>query len=153
MEKMGRLSSEDLKEAMQAESREFEKFYRWLEEHMLPAFFEEFEQSQLMTIVHNLMGFHLQGNFVQIHFNACSIVLCLESVEADLQILKNYTHFGSQSYQTFVSNAPVPGLLGKLRIAILKFTQIDKGFAIKALKNKEELIPFLSTGFLRTLNK
>lgn len=153
MQKIGRLSKDDLTRAMQDESQEFEKFYLWLETHMPPAFFEEFEQSHLMTIVHNLMGFNLQGNFVQIHFDTCSIVLCLESPDADLNILKNYTYFGIRSYQTFISNAPLPTFSQKLRIAILQFTQFNKDAVVKELKNKEELLPFLHPGFLRTLTK
>ncbi len=144
MEKVGRLSHEDLARAMQGESREFEKFYLWLEKHMPPAFFEEFESSHIMTIVHNLMGFNLQGNFVQVHFGTCSIVLCLDSPDADLRILKNYTNFGIKGYQTFVSNAPLPiaKLTQNLRIAILHYTQV-----------KEELSHQLPTSFSRMLNK
>ena len=144
MEKIGKLSAGDLAAAMQAESKEFEKFYLWLEKHMPPAFFEEFQGSHIMTIVHNLMGFNLQGNFVQIHFDSCSIVLCKDSVDADLGILKDYTHYGIKGYQTFISNAPppIPGMTQNLRVAIIHYTQFE-----------ESIDSELPASFLRTLNK
>ncbi len=144
MGNLGRFSREDLARAMRDESEEFEKFYLWLERHMPPAFFDEFESSQVMTIVHNLMGFNLQGNFVQVHFGTCSIVLCLDSSDADLRILRNYTNFGIKGYQTFISNAPLPikGLSQNLRIAIVHYTQVV-----------EELTHDLPASFSRTLNK
>jgi glutamate dehydrogenase len=155
MEKVGRLSQEDLAQAMKEESQEFEKFYLWLESHMVPAFFEEFQQSQVMTIVHNLMGFNLQGNFVPIHFDQCSIVICLDSSDADMRILKNYAHFGIQSYQTFISNAPLPinGMSQNLRIAVLQYTKLNQSIDVKNVTSKEALLPLLDAGFARTLNK
>src|SRR3990167_1599642 len=102
--KFGPLSEEQLKKAVDFEGEQFKTYYVWLENHMPPRFFEEFEEKHLMTIAHNLMGFNLQGNFVQIHFETCSIVLCLNSPDADLRILKNYAYFGIKNYQTFISD-------------------------------------------------
>ncbi len=155
MEKVGRLSPDDLAQAMREESQEFEKFYLWLENHMLPVFFEEFQRSEIMTIVHNLMGFNLQGNFIPIHFEHCSIVICLDSPDADMRILKNYKHFGIQSYQTFISNAPLPikGVTQNLRIAVLQYTKFNKPIVIKEVTSRETLLPLLDPGFVRTLNK
>lgn len=117
----------DLDKLIAFESLQFKKFYKWLEEHMPSSFFEEFEQSHMMTIAHNLMGFNLQGNFIQTHFANCSIVLCLDSPDADLKILKNFSYFGIKNYQTFISDEPPPikGVSSKLRIAMVYFTQLS----------------------------
>lgn len=124
-----KLSQTQLQKAMTDEGKLFEEYYVWLENHMPTAFFEEFDHSKLMTIAHNLMGFHQQGKFIQIHFDNCSIVLCEESPDADIKILKHYTYFGIQNYQTFISDEPPPLLhvLHKLRIAIIHFSNIDEG--------------------------
>lgn len=120
------MKNDELSKAVAFESKQFEVFYLWLKNHMPPSFFEEFEPTQVMTIAHNLMGLNLQGNFIQIHFETCSIVLCLDSFDADVKILKNFAHFGIKSYQTFISDQPppLPKCTDKLRIAILFFTQI-----------------------------
>lgn len=170
--------SEKLTKAISFEGEQFKRYYMWLEEHMPAQFFEEFEDSHLMTIAHNLMGFNLQGNFIQIHFENCSIVLCLNSADADLRILKNYAFFGIKNYQTFISDEPppLPGCTKKLRIAIIHFTQIteddldtesvltqevrDESFIALQERNpsltREEfdaLIGSINSRFLRVLNK
>lgn len=123
------LSKEELEVAVRQESELFRLFYVWLAEHMAPAFFEEFTQSQLMTIAHNLVGFDLQGKFIQIHFKENSIVICEESPDVDLRILKNFSYCGVQSYQTFVSDEPPPikGVKSRIRIAVLHITQRKEG--------------------------
>ncbi len=176
--RLGRLSEVQLKEAIAFEGEQFKTFYVWLENHMPPRFFEEFEEKHLMTIAHNLMGFNLQGNFIQIHFDTCSIVLCLDSPDVDLRILKHYAYFGIKNYQTFISNEPppLPGCKRKLRIAIVHFTQLseppssdlsvlsqsirDESFATLLEKDpsltREEfdrLIGLIHSRFLRALNK
>jgi glutamate dehydrogenase len=155
MEKLSHFSKADLAKAMQTESSLFEKFYLFLEKHMPPSFFEEFSPSQIMTIVHNLIGFNLQGNFVEIHFSNCSIVLCLDSRDADVRILKNYTNYGIKGYQTFISNAPPPleHIHQNLRIAVLHYTQFNETTVIREIKTNEELLTNLEASFLRTLNK
>ncbi len=176
--KLGHLSEAQLKEAIAFEGEQFKTYYVWLENHMSPRFFEEFEQKHLMTIAHNLMGFNLQGNFIQIHFENCSIVLCLDSPDVDLRILKHYAYFGIKNYQTFISDEPPPltDCKKKLRIAIVHFTQLredhppgesvlskeirDESFASLKEKNpslsREEfdrLISMIHSRFLRALNK
>lgn len=123
---MERFSKTTLAEALQNESKQFEKFYSWLLEHMPKVFFEKFDAMQVMNIAHNLMGFNLQGNFVQIHFETCSIAMCLNTPDADLRILKNYAYFGIKDYQAFISDEPppLPKIKEKLRIAIIHFTEI-----------------------------
>lgn len=127
---VGRLSKQELSKAMKEESDLFQEYYLWLEEHMPASLFEDFEQSHILTIAHHLMGLHLQGNFSQIHFPGSSIVLCLDSTDADLKILKHFSNFGIKNYQTYVSDSPPPKSKTKtpLRIAIIHFTGIeDKG--------------------------
>lgn len=115
-----------LHDAIKHERDSFEEFYTWIEGHMPSSFFEEFSNDQIMTIVHNLIGFKVQGEFVQIHFNDCSIVICLDGPGADLRILEHYAFFGIQSYQTFVSDSQLPGykIKSKIRIAIIYYTPV-----------------------------
>ncbi len=126
--KKGRLSKDDLQEAMKLESEQLQATYLWIEKHMPPKFFDELEQSHLMLIAHNLMGFHLQDYFSQIYLRDCAFVLCLDSPDVDLRILKHYNLYGIKNYQTYVSNEPppFPGVSHKLRIAAIYFTRLDE---------------------------
>ncbi|GAB4192053.1 MAG: NAD-glutamate dehydrogenase [Simkaniaceae bacterium] len=126
--KVGRLTKAQLELAMQNESRQFEEYYLWIEKHMPPSFFEEVEQSNVMIIAHNLMGFPLQEHFIQIHFKDYAVVLCLDSPDADLKILKNYSLYGIKNYQTFISDEPPPfaNVTQRLRIALIYFTVLEE---------------------------
>ncbi len=112
--------------ALSHERETFELHYNWTVQHMPASFFEEFSDDQVMTIVHNLMGFKVQGEFVQIHFNDCSIVVCVDGPLADLKILKHYAYFGILSYQTFISNTALPGYCAeeKIRVAVIYYTKV-----------------------------
>jgi glutamate dehydrogenase len=166
------LSEKDLEKAIQQESAQFKDFYLWLEKKMPGAFFEEVDQKQLMTITHNLMSFNLQGNFVKIDFEDTAIVLCLDTPDADIQVLRNYTDRCIRTYQTYVSQEapPLHGVTSKLRIAILYFIeskQQDSGFEVDGdifselqkkeptltKKDFETLLHSLSPSFIRILNK
>jgi glutamate dehydrogenase len=155
MEKVGRISKEDLKKAVSLESSFFEQVYHWLEKHMPPSFFDHFNGSEIITIVHNLMGFNVQDNFVEIHFKSSSIVMCFDSFDADLRILKNYTFYGVKGYQTFVSNAHLPfaDIKQNLRIALIHYTEIECDTPSHEIHNKEELEKYIPSSFLKTLNK
>jgi glutamate dehydrogenase len=168
---LGPLSEKDLTAAIQTESQHFKDFYIWLEKNMPAAFFEEILPKQLLTITHNLMSFNLQGNFVKIDFEDCAIVLCLNTSDADILVLKNYTDRRIRTYQTYVSHEapPLQGITSKLRIAILYFAE-DKqkehielnGDIFSALQEKEPkltrkefdtLVHSLSPSFVRILTK
>lgn len=116
-------------DALAHEKETFERHYNWIEEHMPASFFDEFSDDQIMTVVHNLMGFKVQGEFAQIHFNDCSIVICVDGPGADLKVLKHYAYFGIQNYQTFVSDCALPGdnTKKKIRIAVIYYTPIVDG--------------------------
>lgn len=123
----GRLTKDQLLQAKAEESERFEEFYLWIDEHMPPTFFEEIEHTQLMLIAHNLMNFPLQEYFTQINFKNSAIVLCLDSPDVDLNILKHFKHYGIKNYQTFISDIspPFEGIDQKLRIALVYFTSYD----------------------------
>ena len=178
MTKNGILSDTQLTKAINQESELFKEHYLWLEEHMSPGLFEDFEQDHILTIAHHLMGLHLQENFSQIRFPGSSIVLCLDSPDADLKILKNFSQFGIKNYQTYVSDCPPPHSKSKkpLRIAIIHFTEIEELEKIeeevldKTLKEEifsslrnlyphllekefEEILFSFNARFLRAMNK
>lgn len=125
--KAGKLSEAQLRAAVGFESEQFEKNYRWLEEHMPPSFFEEVQQEELMLISHNLMGFHLQDYYSQIFLKHSAIVLALDGPDVDLNIIKHYNMYGIKNYRTFISDVPPPaeGATKKLRIALIHFSEID----------------------------
>ncbi len=147
--KVGRLSKSQLENAMQNESRQFEEYYLWIEKHMPPSFFEEVDQSNIMIIAHNLMGFPLQEHFTQIHFKDYAVVLCLDSPDADLKILENYSLYGIKNYQTFISDEPPPFPLvaQRLRIAVIYFTVLEEPQEVRdeviTKKFKDDLYPLL----------
>lgn len=114
-----------LKSAMQEENSKFEYFFDWLEKNMSPNFFENFPHDNVSLIVHSLMGFHLQEYFSQIRLKNSAIVLCIDSPDADLSVLRKYHSYGIKTYQTFISKDPLPlsGTKGNLRIALIQFTE------------------------------
>jgi len=140
------LKHEKLLAAIQSETNKFYEYYAWLEKAMAPQFFEEISQDNVMLITHNLMGFHLQDYFSTIHLKNAALVLCLDSPESDLQILKNYTQYGIKYYKTFVSDTapPIPGVKTNLRIATIYFTEAvesaDKPFPLESKKELQELV-------------
>ena len=116
-----------IQKALISEKSAFEKHYLWIEKYMPKSFFEEFSDDQIMTVVHNLMAFKVQGEFIQVHFQDCSIVICIDGADADLKILQRYAYFGIQNYQTFVSETCLPSYTNKkqrIRIAVINYTKI-----------------------------
>lgn len=166
-------SHEKLLMAIQNETRKFQEYYVWLEKAMPQNFFDEISQDNMMLIAHSLMGFPLQDYFSTIHLRRAAIVICLDSADADLLILKNYAMYGIKSYETFISETPppFPGITAKLRVAMIYFTEavetVEKAFPfekkveLKALvkernpdltdKEFEELISGINTLFLRSM--
>lgn len=156
------------------ESQKFQEFYLWLERQMPPVFYEEVNREYLIVIAHTLMGFHLQDYYANIHLGRLALVLCQDSNDADLKILKNFSQFGIKSYRSFVSKTapPVPDIKTNLRIGIIHFTEAveteeapyptEAKEQLKALVKQrnptltdaefEQLISSLSTRFLRSLS-
>lgn len=134
--------------AIQNESRKFQDYYVWLEKAMPALFFEEVSHQNVLLVAHNLMGFDLQDYFSTIHLKNAAIVMCLDSADADLRILKNYAFYGIKNYQAFVSTAPIPfpKIKAHLRIAAIYFTE--------AVENDKEMpFPKESREELRALAK
>jgi glutamate dehydrogenase len=117
-----------LKLGIQNESKKFEIFYRWLEAHMPPSFFEEVDHENILLVTHSLMGFDLQDYFSHIHLKHSALALCLDSPDADLRILKHYQMYGIKNYRSFVSNAPLPfpKAQAPLRVAVIGLTEFSE---------------------------
>lgn len=128
--------------AIQKESQKFQEYYSWLQKAMPPAFYEEVNEEYQMLIAHSLMGFNLQDYFIQIHIKRRAIILCLDSADADIRILKNYSMYGIKNYQAYISliPPPFPSITAHLRIATIYFTEaietIEKPFPVE---DKEKL--------------
>lgn len=166
-----RPSQEKLLLAIQSEGKRFQEYYLWLENAMPRAFFEEVHQANIMLITHNLMGFNLQDNFSQIHIKRLALVLCLDSADADIRILKNYAMYGIKNYQSYISRTPLPGHTTNLRITTIYFTEAietvetpypkEEAEALWAVYKKQNiemgypefdrLISGMNTRFLRSL--
>lgn len=118
------MSNEELKEALSAESEQFEHSLHWLEQHLPPSFFEEIDPKALLLIARNLLSFPLQDCYSQIHLRHMALVLCLESPDADLHVLKHFGLHAIRYYRTFISNEPPPFYRGKsfLRIAVIVYS-------------------------------
>jgi len=140
------LSEKELKRAISEESQKFKQFYLWLENHMSNAFFEEISHENLLLITHNLISFHLQEFFANIHLKNSAIVMCNDSPTADLAILKNFGMHGIRYYRTFVSNRPlpIPGMTSNLRVAIIYFTEMEyPSDEVLSENRKEELFELI----------
>ncbi|MCB1106467.1 MAG: NAD-glutamate dehydrogenase [Chlamydiia bacterium] len=133
--KKDKLSKE---KAVQFESKQFEEYYVWLQEHMPDGFFEEIEPDQYMLIAHYLMGFPLLDYYCQIQLKNEAFVLILDSPEVDMKILKNFNLYGIKNYHTFISDKPppFPGIKKRLVIAHVYFTSFEEEKA----KNATDLL-------------
>lgn len=167
------MKDHELKELIKVESQRFRKFYQWLEDEMPPTFFTEVTQDKVILITHSLMGFPSQEFFATINLKRTVIVLCLDSSDADLRILQDYSNHGIKDYQTFVSKSPPPfeGVETRLRIAVIYFTEavetVEKEYPLEekeklralvkarnpVVTNEEfdKLISQINTRFLRAL--
>lgn len=134
-------NKEPLREALGQETAEFEKAYQWIQNHLPPSFFEDADTETLRLVTHSLMGFDLQEFFSTILFKNKAIALCLDSPDADLQILKHFRQRWVQNYRTFVSNAPPPFAKAKLplRVAVVYFSQLPDQAALGSLENPQEI--------------
>lgn len=134
--------SERFLQAVQDESNKFQMYYQWLERSMPPTFFEDVSRETIILIAHNLIGFDLQAYFSTIHFKNSAVVMCQDTPDADLLVLKNYAFYGIKNYQSYVSTAPLPfsGVTTHLRIAVMHFTEaIEKSDLPFPQEEKEEL--------------
>lgn len=135
----GKVIKEHLLEAVVQESHKCQECYIWLREHMPPSFFEEVSEEDVVLIAHSLMGFDLQDFFAHIHLKDSAIVLCLDSNDADLRILKHYQNHGIKNYRAFVSNKPppFPRVKSNLRIAAIHFTMAPEYESTSQVIDKE----------------
>jgi glutamate dehydrogenase len=153
MENYAPSSSDDLNYAVKQEGEKFQEFYLWLEQAMSTQFFHDVTRENLMLITHSLMGFDLQDNFSIINLKSAAVVLCLDSPDADLKILRNYLLFGIKNYQTYVSNTPLPNANAPIRIAMIEFMgaqeKVKKPFSEEAKVQLRALVEqeneFIST--------
>lgn len=135
-------SHKELLLAIQNETHKFKEFYLWLEQNMPKIFIDEVSKQNIILITHSLMGLDLQDYYSTINLRNAAIVLLLDSADADLRVLKNYSFYGIKNYQAYISSAPAPfsGITANLRIAVVYFTEaietIEKPYSLEA---KEEL--------------
>ncbi|MEX1012650.1 MAG: NAD-glutamate dehydrogenase domain-containing protein [Waddliaceae bacterium] len=147
MKKERRLTESQLNVAIQQESEKFKEYYAWIEQAMPDLFFEEVKLENIMLITHSLMGFNLQDYFTTINMRTSAIVMCLDSADADLRILKGYAMYGIKNYRAYISKSPppFPGVSAKLRVAQIFFTE--------AIESAKEPLPQELTKELRALVK
>lgn len=133
--------------ATQKESEKFKEYYQWLKKAMPPAFFEDITEEYQVLVAHSLMGFNLQDYFIQINLKRRAIILCLDSADADIRILKHYSMYGIKNYQAYISLTPPPfkDISANLRIASIYFTE--------AIETVEKPFPEESREKLRLLVK
>lgn len=135
------LSPAQLANAVAAESKEFEKAYRWLEEHMPPSFLEEVNPELRLLIARNLLSYLLANRFSQIQLPEMAIVLIQDGPEADLKIVKHFCRRAIRHYRAFVSNEPPPDdKKGNLRIAVIYFKESEEKLTTEQKKEISGLI-------------
>ncbi len=161
---------QDLQAALQAESKKFEKYYLWMQDHLPPSFFEDADAETVTLVAHSLMDLDTQDYTSHLHFKNKAIALCLDSPEADLHVLHYYRKRGICNYRTFVSNVPppFPGISSNLRVATLYFTetkeeplpreqdifeQVKKKHPSLTESDFQKLLTSMNARFLRSLAK
>jgi glutamate dehydrogenase len=137
-----RLSKQQLKDAIEKEVKKFEASYFWIDQHMPASFFEELDQESILLIAHSLENFDLNDFLSHIHLKKMGFVMCLDSPDADLRILKHYKRYGIKNYRSFVSNEPppFPGVKVPLRIARILFSDFVETSSPEELLMKEKEI-------------
>lgn len=136
--------TQELAKAVKIESEKFLEYYLWLENAMPSSFFEEVSKENYLLITHSLMGFDLQNFFSIINFKSAAIALTLDSEDADLKILRHFEFYGIKSYQTFISNQPVPfpGITRALRVSTIEFMGAKEPSEV-TLKDREQLMKLI----------
>ena len=138
-----KLSKKQLQEAIKKESQKFEENYSWIDQHMPTSFFEEVDQEGILLIVHSLESLDLNDFFSHIHLKKMAYILCLDSPDADLRVLRHYKQYGIKNYRSFVSNKPplFPGIKAPLRIARILFSDfVEKAHTDLFSEDKEKEI-------------
>ena len=131
------LSPEELKKAIDIETKAFEHAYLWLDDQMPRSFLETLDQETKILIARNLMSFSLQDRFTPIYFKHKIIVLCQDGPDADLRIFKKFKNYVIRYYRAFVSRGAPPGdASGQLRIAFLYFYDLSKLQKLKHDQNQ-----------------
>lgn len=165
---------ERLQSAVHKESKKFEEFYGWLEKHMPRGFFEEIDPESIVLIVHSLMALDLSAFYSPIYLKDRAFVLCLDSPDADLRVLKEFQLHSIKNYRAFLSNEPPPfdAAQTSLRIAQILYRSaveakepiplekkkqiveevLKRNFAAKSV-DVEELLEKISPSFIRSLAK
>lgn len=117
----------DLQEAVKRESKKFEQYYLWIQKNLPENFFQDVDLDTAILVAHTLMDFEVQDFFSHIHFKNKAIALCLDTPDADMQILKHYRHQEIKSYRTFVSKAAAPfeSVKTNLRVAVINFVDTN----------------------------
>lgn len=134
-----------LRVAVELETRKFEECYSWLEQAMPLSFFDEVTKENISLVAHSLIGFDLQDYFSMINIQHSALVLCRDSPDADIKILKNFSEYGIRNYQCYISSKPLPfaGCVDHLRIAIISFTEVFTPHKIPMSCSKEKLYGLL----------
>lgn len=116
---------QSIREAMERESQQCHEYYSWLERNMPATFFREMSQDNIILIAHNLMVLHLQDYFSVLHLKRVAFVLCLDSPEVDIRVLRQFRNYGIKNYRTYISSGilPIADREGKLRICAIYFTE------------------------------
>lgn len=136
-------SHPELEEAMQKESERFREHCSWVIKHMPPSFFQELTTNQIVTLVRSLMSLDLQDFMSHIHFKDHALVLCFDTPDCDLQVLKEYHFHPILEYRTFISNAPppFPMITSFLRVTFLRFSKEEEELGrVHTPAEKDELI-------------
>jgi glutamate dehydrogenase len=126
----GKLTKADIDKLIVAQKDLFLEHYHWLETNLPDYFFQELSQQELLLIIHHLSHFPHNNFYSHIQFSNSSIVLSLDSKEADIEVLERFLDRGIKNYRSYLSSHPLPfqGLGKKLKISLLHFTEYEPSF-------------------------
>src|SRR5688500_11479272 len=135
-------SQDKLHVAIQAASHKFQECVTCLEKSMPPIFVEVVVQEKILLKAHDLIDFDLLDYYCTINLKTSAIVMCLDSSDAVVRILKYFATYGIKNHLCYVSSPPPPFPKAKtpLRIANIYFTEtietVEKPYP---LESKEKL--------------
>ena len=120
-------------------TQELKNHYEWLLKHMPSSFKEE---TILLEVAHHLADLDKQEGFILSHLKDCTLAIAIEAPHLDLKILSKASIPEIHSYESFVSNCPLPDKQTRLYVAILRHAPFPKAGHLTA--DKELLQSVLS---------
>lgn len=126
--------------------KRLQEIVAWMHLAMPSTFFQAVIPEHRTLIAANLIELPLQDFFTILKLRGCAIILCLDSPQADVQILQAFHSHGIKHYRAYVSRllVPLPEVNGLLRVGVIVFTEAVESLEVACLpKTRREMARLL----------